>query len=270
MDHDHETDATGGAAPALSPEQLVTVIRMLGEVDSVELKLSVPETQRRSAVAALRMDPLDAQIRQVTFFDTPDLRLDRAGVVVRARRVQRKAGDAVVKLRPVDPEQLDPKLRILPAFGVEIDALPGGFVCSARMKVSVDDAVVRAVMDGSRPLRKLLNKKQRAFYEAHAPSDVALDDLAILGPITVVKLKFAPPDFGRRLVAELWNYPDGSRVLELSTRCLPTEAFQAAAELKAYLTERGIDLGAPQETKTRAALDFFAGELTAQLEGRSS
>jgi hypothetical protein len=32
------------------------------------------------------MDALDAQIRQVLFFGTPDLALNRVGVVVRARR----------------------------------------------------------------------------------------------------------------------------------------------------------------------------------------
>ena len=49
------------------------------------------------------MDPLGAQIRQVFFFDTPDLALENAGVVVRARRVQGKGDDSVVKLRPVVP-----------------------------------------------------------------------------------------------------------------------------------------------------------------------
>ena len=52
------------------------------------------------------MDPLDAQIRQVFFFDTPDLALNEQGVVVRARRVQGKRGDCVVKLRPVVPEEM--------------------------------------------------------------------------------------------------------------------------------------------------------------------
>jgi hypothetical protein len=33
------------------------------------------------------VDPLDGQIRQVFFFDTPDLALYEKGVVVRARRV---------------------------------------------------------------------------------------------------------------------------------------------------------------------------------------
>jgi hypothetical protein len=59
----------------------------------------------------------------------------------------------------------------------------------------------------------------------------------------------------------MWLYPDGSRVLELSTKCAPSQAFQVAAEARAYLAERGVDLEGEQETKTRKALDFFAEEL---------
>jgi hypothetical protein len=79
----------------------------------------------------------------------------------------------------------------------------------------------------------------------------------VLGPVFVLKLKQVPRELGRRLVAELWLYPDDSRILELSTKCAPAEAFQVAAETRAYLTERGVDTGAEQETKTRRALEFF-------------
>ena len=80
------------------------------------------------------MDPLEAQIRQVFFFDTPDLALDQPGVVVRARRIQGKGDDSVVKLRPVVPERPARRAARSPAFRVEVDALPGGFVCSASLK----------------------------------------------------------------------------------------------------------------------------------------
>jgi hypothetical protein len=53
-------------------------------------------------------------------------------------------------------------------------------------------------------------------------------------------------------------YPDGSRILELSTRAETTEAFQVSAELRAYLTDQGIDLTGEQETKTKKALTFFS------------
>ena len=74
----------------------------------------------------------------------------------------------------------------------------------------------------------------------------------------VLKLKFSPEGYERRLVAELWLYPDGSRILELSTKCKPGEAFQVAAETRAFLAERGVDLFGEQQTKTRTALEFFA------------
>ena len=72
-----------------------------------------------------------------------------------------------------------------------------------------------------------------------------------------------PKAFGRKLVGEMWLYPDGSRLLELSTKCAPSEAFQVAAESRAFLAQKGIDLGGEQETKTKKALDFFSKALKA-------
>jgi hypothetical protein len=257
------TATAATSAPALSPDQLGELLGLVGHSDSVELKLSVPDTERRSTVAALGMDPLQAQIRQVSFFDTPDLALNKVGVVVRARRIQGNPGDTVVKLRPVVPEQLPKSLRKSSSFGVEVDAMPGGFVCSGSMKVEIDAEHATKAFAGKRPLQKILTKEQRAFFAEHAPLDLDLADLTKLGPITVLKLKFTPPDYGRRLVAELWFYPDGSRILELSTKAKPDEAFEVAAATKAFLGAKGIDLTAEQQTKTKTALEFFSRELTA-------
>ena len=79
---------TESSTPTLSNEQLGEVLRLIKGSDTVELKLTVPDGDHASAVAGLEMDVLDAQIRQVVFFDTPDLTLNQHGVVVRARRVQ--------------------------------------------------------------------------------------------------------------------------------------------------------------------------------------
>jgi hypothetical protein len=246
--------------PRLSDDDLTRVIALMKDSDSVELKLTVPESEQSSTVAALEMDPLDAQIRQVFFFDTPDLTLNEHGVVVRARRVQKKGDDSVVKLRPVVPSKLPARVRREPEFGVEVDAMPGGFVCSGSMK-GTPRADVRKTVAGKRPLRKLFSKAQRAFYAEHAPDGIELDDLTVLGPIFVLKLKFAPKGYDRRLVAEMWLYPDNSRILELSTKAAPSEAFQVATEARAFLAERGVDLGGEQETKTRRALEFFSEQL---------
>jgi hypothetical protein len=205
------------ATARFSDEEIAELLELISDADSVELKLTVPESAHMPAAAALGMDPLDAQIRQVYFFDTPDLSLSRNGVVVRARRVQRKGGDAIVKLRPVVPQEVPKALRGDNGFSIEVDAMPGGYV--------------------------------------------GLRDLSVLGPVFVLKLRFQPEEFARRLVAELWMYPDGSRILELSTKCEPRDAFLAAAETRAFLSRRGVDLSGEQQAKTAKALDFFAGRL---------
>jgi hypothetical protein len=247
----------------LSDAQLSEMMELLRGSDTVELKLTIPASQQRAAIRSLGLDPLNAQIRQVIFFDTPDLALDRAGVVVRARRIQGRVGDSVIKLRPLDPDQVSPDVRKLSGFGVEVDAIPGGFVCSGRLKCEADSDAIRQAVLGERPIRKLYTKEQKALFRAHAPDGIELDDLAVLGPIFVLKLKWQPSDFARKMVAEMWLYPDGSRIFELSTKCLPSEPFQVAAEGRAHLSERGIDLSGEQQTKTRTALEYFAGELSA-------
>src|SRR5215217_3198809 len=245
------------ASPRLSDAQLQQVLPLIEGADSVELKLTVPADAHRAAIDGLGLDPLEAQIRQVFFLDTPDLALFGGGVVVRARRVQGKGDDSVVKLRPVIPAELPRKLRETPGFGVEVDAMPGGFTCSASLK-GVPPADVRATLTGRGPLRKLLTKQQRRLFEEYGPAGIQLDDLTVLGPIFVLKLRSAPADFGRKLVAELWLYPDDSRVLELSTKCAPSEAFEVAARGRAFLAAHGVDLAGDQETKTRRALEQFA------------
>ena len=251
----------------LSDRQLAEVLELVKGADSVELKLTVPESSQRSTAAALEMDPLDAQIRQVFFFDTPELALNKAGVVARARRIQGKGSDSVVKLRPIVPDALPEGLRKSPNLVVEVDAMPGGFVCSAALKEKLPSTEVRETILQGKPLRKLFSKEQRAFFTANAPEGVELDGLSILGPIFVLKLKWSPPDFGRPLVAELWLYPDGSRILELSTKCSTSEPLQVAGEARAFLAAKGVELSGEQQTKTKTALEFFANEISADGSG---
>src|SRR6187431_2068082 len=188
--------ADASLAPGLTPERFEELMTLLQGADSVELKLTVPDGDQRSAVQALQMDPLEAEVRQVFFFDTPDLTLNQQGVIVRARRTP-GGDDSVVKLRPVVPSEVPAHLRALKGFGVEVDAMPGGFVCSGRLKSKLRAGKVKEAMLGKR---------------------------SILGPITVMKLKFSPDGYDGRMVAELWFYPDGSRILELSTKAATSDA----------------------------------------------
>jgi hypothetical protein len=257
--------ATKAPPQRMVSDELLQVLELARKSDSIELKLTVPEHAYRSTAAALGIDPLDAQIRQVFFFDTPNLDLNKAGVVARARRVQGRQSDSVIKLRPVVPDQLPREVRESPNCVVELDAMPGGFVCSATLKNRLPPTSVRSVLQNGTPLRKLFSKEQRAFYKANAPDGLSLDHLSVLGPIFVLKLKMNPDTFSRRLVGEMWLYPDGSRVVELSTKCLPNEGLAVAAETRAFLEGKGLNLDGDQQTKTKTALEFFSSVLHAYL-----
>ena len=247
-------------APRLTDDQIVEVMGLLKGSDSAELKVSIPGDAQRATIAGLPLDPIEAEPRQVFFFDTPDLDLNRAGMVVRARRIAGGRGDTVIKLRPVVPSELPEDLRSSGSLSVEVDMLPGGFVCSASLKGRSTADEVREAVTGETPLRKLYSKEQREFFGAHAPDGITFDGLVTLGPTFVLKAAFTPEELARRIVAELWFSPDGSRILELSTKCQPSEAFQVAAEARAYLAGLGISAGGAQQTKTRTALDYFVAE----------
>ncbi len=251
-------------APELSQQQISEVLAILKDVGSVELKLVAPMHTHRATIAKLGLDPIEAEVRQVYFFDTPNLDLNKAGMVVRARRIAGGAGDTVVKLRPVDPAAIDKELRRSESFKTEVDVVPGGFVCSGSFKGRCTAQEVRDAVGGKMPLDTLFSKEQRTFFKAHAPSGVALRGLATFGPTFVLKARLWVKQLQRRLVVEMWLFPDGSRNLEISTKSEPAEAFQVATELKAYLKQIGIDLTGNQQTKTRAAMEFFRPEVRQQ------
>lgn len=248
-------------SPAFSNEEVAKILELIKGADSVELKLAVPMSAHRATVGSLGLDPVEAQPRQVFFFDTPDLALSQAGLVVRARRIQGGRGDTVIKLRPVDPAAIDEELRRSSAFNVEVDVLPGQFVCSASLKGRCTAQEVLDVDVGTASVSSLFSKEQRAFYKEHAPAGIEMDSLLALGPTFLLKAKLRPKELDRRLVVEMWLYPDGSRSLEISTKAAPAEAFQVAAELKTYLTHCGVEIGGAQQTKTKAALEFFKADL---------
>jgi hypothetical protein len=89
------------------------------------------------------------------------------------------------------------------------------------MKGTAKDKKLRGVFRGEAPARALFSAPQRALFDAYVPAGVTWEDLRVLGPLTLLRLKFA-------------------------------------AEAKAFLASRGVDLGAPQQTKTSTALAYFA------------
>jgi hypothetical protein len=248
-------------ARSLSSEDTKKLLHLVRNAKTIELKLSVPVAGHRAAVESIGLDPVEAEPRQVYFFDTPEQTLNRAGLIVRARRRQGGSADTVVKLRPVDPAMIAAELKESDAFKVEVDAMPdGSFVCSASYKGVATGQEVFDVSEGRKPLSSLLSKEQRAFYAAHAPKGINLDSLLVQGPIFLLKAKHRAKGFKRDLTVEMWLWNDGKHILEISTKCEPAEAFQVGIEFRAYLADHGIDTSAKQETKTKTAMQKFSAD----------
>lgn len=247
-----------GSTPTYDADELGRLLEIITGADSVELKLTIPEPDQRRLLQTLEIDSLDGQVRQVAFLDTPDLRLSAAGLVVRARRTQRKPGNLTVKIRPMLPADAPADLRGHKGFKVEVDASPAGYTSSCSLTTEAPDRKVKALIAGKHKLSSLLDGSQRRLLLDRMPEGIDLGDLHVLGPAHLIKCKFAPDGFSGRMDAEVWFMPDGTRLLELSTKCTPAKAFQVAAELKAFLTERGADLGAPQEMKTKTVLAAYS------------
>lgn len=241
-------------------ERIAELLTHVNASDSVEVKVVVPMFAQQATIASIGLDPIEAEPQQVYFFDTRRLDLYKAGVILRARRIRGSRCDTVVKLRPIDPGSIDKARRELTNFKIEVDAVPGGFVCSGSLKGRCKAAEVLDVANGDAKVSSLFSKEERSFYKEHAPTKIKMDSLVTLGPTFILRTRTKPKKLARRLTVELWLFPDGSRNLELSMKAKPKEAFAAAEELRTFLEARGVEIVGGQQTKTAAAMKFFAAQ----------
>jgi len=248
---------------ALDTEKAAEVLSLIKGSTSIELKVMLPY-DNRGLLRKLGFDPVDAEPRQTYFFDTPKFELNKAGLFVRARRSPHGRGDTTVKLRPVDPANLDRKLFRETDFKVEIDVMHGGYVCSASATGRCSSEEVYDASEGRVPLKSIFTDHQRDFYKSNAPHGIKLKDLMPIGPAFLLRLKCVPKDFDRPMTVELWLYPDGSRILELSTKGEPHEAFQLGAQFRTFLGNANLMRERDARTKTAQTLQVFTlhGEKT--------
>jgi hypothetical protein len=226
-------------------------------IRAVEVKITAQVNDEDLVRAALERSGEEPQHRRVYFFDTPELDLFEGGVVLRARAIEGDTNDSTVKLRPVDPTALDEAWKRKKDFEIELDSVGDNTICSAKLSADQRRDEIDEVAAGTRPLRKLFSEEQERLITEHAPRAIAWDELSVLGPIEVRKWKIDPEDFKDEIVAEEWTLPDGSDLIELSIKVDPARARQAGKDFMAFLEARGFDTEGDQQTKTRAALQFF-------------
>ena len=249
----------------ISSEQLARLIRSWPAEHVLRFTASTPDTDRHSAIDAAGLDLLDARLRQVVFFDTPDLTLTRRGITLWASRIQRRPASAGITFHPwgtgrlVAPDQAVADVpRDLHDFELEVDAVPGGYACAATRRTTLDDVELKDALAGRRPIGKLYTKDQRTLLKRLTSDEFRSDNLLLLGPINVFRMRFAGLGFDRSGFAELWNYPEGSRILKLTTKCSLAAVFDVAAATRTHLDAHGMGGLAEPHRNTASALERLA------------
>jgi hypothetical protein len=231
-------------------------------IGAVEMKITARARDEDEVVEALERGDVEPEAREVCFFDTSNLTLLEAGIVLRARLVHDGADDSTVKLRPVDPKSLSERWKSDPKLELEVDAVGDEYVTSAKLGADQDRGEIDDVVQGRRNLRTLFSGDQEQFLADHAPggAPVDWDQLRLLGPVQVHKWEVEPKELGYEVTVEEWVLPDRSDLVELSIKVDPHEAVEANERFVEFLRARGLDTEGEQQTKTRTALEYFTGK----------
>ena len=238
-------------------EPLETEVQIDPAIGAVEIKITARVEDEDLALRILEQRGDQPQGRTIYFFDTPNLELFDAGLVLRARKVKGDQDDSTVKLRPVDPARIAIEWMQTAGFEIELDRIGDTGIVSAKLSAPQAEGEIDDVVAGVRPLHKLFSPDQERLIAEFGPADVGWDALTVMGPIDVCKWKAEFDDFEHAVTAERWQLPDKSALVELSIKVHPSVSSTAGAEFRAFLEHHGLDVAGDQQTKTRGALTFF-------------
>ncbi len=226
------------------------------DADSVELKvLMAPGSD---AVGAVTDAVRRVQRRRIYLIDTRGARLARSGLVLRLRRLGRRRADVVVRSR----EHTNRGVR-RPGIRVELDVLPGTILRTEQLGRPLDPTVAAAFCEGLLPADALLSDDQHRFLRRLAAGvlhGVPLRTLHAHGPLAVERMRLRGFWGEGRAFLERCTFPDGTRLEELSVRCVPVEAMRTAVRASRFLEEHGLQVADQHLSKTATWLEQITGE----------
>ena len=246
------------------------IMKMVSGAEAIEIKATIPDAQIENALTRFNLTLDNDEERYIYFFDTPALDLLKAGIIARARRVIGEEHDSTIKFRPVIPEEVSDNWRNYNGFKIEADASEKGLVKSASFTMPVKNGLIKAVVEGKKPIAKLYTKKQEEFLAEMGSNPIDFSALAILGPLKAHRWKFEVPACPWKITAELWRREDGARLMEVSIKTPTVQAAAAIGGFKAFLAEVGVEHDRDQQTKTRWALDYHAAKISTAQKSAAS
>lgn len=241
------------AAPQGSREHSQTKDGM----DTVGIRVTIHPDQELRATRAMQLNEDIAEVRVLYFFDTPDLQLFDAGIVLRARLVKGDNDDSTVRFRPVEKDSVDPSWTLFEGFKLYADCVGSEVILSASLTVLQKGDEIDDVADRKRPIEKLFSREQERFLGQFYKDKIDFASLQVLGPIRALRWQLEHRDFPHQLTVEEWRLPDGEDVIEVSIRAPAEQAASARREFEDHLSALGLDPKGNQETRTRTALKFF-------------
>jgi hypothetical protein len=223
---------------------------------AVELKITVRADEIDLGLSALAVEDADAELREIYFYDTPELALYEAGMILRARVRHGGEDDTTVKLRPLRASQVAKKWFSVKGFKCEIDRVGdvGTEACSLTRPEDADD--IDDVAAGQASVKSLFSDQQEELAGRYG-EEPDWSELATLGPVDASVWTLEVEELPEDLTVELWTLPDESRILELSMRVDAKEADGAAEALAAFAGDLGLDPSSQEESKTSTTLLFF-------------
>jgi hypothetical protein len=235
--------------------------RLLAGAEAIEIKATIPQAQVKPALKRYGLTERNDDERHIYFFDTPDLKLLKSGIIARARRVVGGEHDSTIKFRPVDPARVGKRWRKYKDFKIEADASERGVVKSASFSMPVAKGLIKSVAAGKKGIAALFTAEQEAFLAELAGKAPDFATLALLVPLRAQRWDFEDAACPWPITAELWRRGDRATLMEVSVKAPAAQGAAVMAGFMAFLAEVGAERDRAQQAKTHWALDYYAGHL---------
>lgn len=214
-----------------------------------EIKVLLSDQNTNETINWLKRQKADFSQRHIFLFDTPDLSLHQAGVILRIRRKQDDSYDVTTKIRDREIVEFpDISKKSKKHLKCEWDIIQESFMSCALVKKqkkilgSIDMRNPQSYFDSDQ--KKLINSR----------TDISWKNVRSFDRINAAKWKL-DSDNMPTVSFELWSLPNGKRFIEVSKEFDGDDFKKEKEELLEFLRKNDLVVAKDQISKTQLALE---------------
>lgn len=217
--------------------------------DGGEVKVLLADQNTDKTISWLKRQKADFSQRHIFLFDTPDLSLHQAGVILRIRRKQDDSYDVTAKIRDREIKEL-PNIskKSKKHFECEWDVIQDTFMSCALVK---KQKKILGSIDMRNP-QSYFDIDQKRLIGSRA--DISWKNIKSFDRINAAKWKLDPEDIPP-ISFELWSLPNGKRFIEASRKFGGDNPEKERADLLDFLKENDLAIAKDQTSKVQLALE---------------